>query len=274
MRNKFKRYTLILTIISLLLFPMRTFAEGASQTIYSVDTSNKQVALVFDDSNAHVLEILQILSENEVKATFFVIGSEVEKNPDWIKEIASQGHAIGNHTYSHSHSTQITAEQLKIELEKTDEIVKKYTGHSTAPFFQPPYGDYDSSVLQTLGEAGYSKTICWTIPSPDWSGISASQINQQVIDNIVPGAIIVLHANPGAVNTPSALPEMITWLKSEGYAFVTVPQLLDNSAAETKETAAQEEIPPDSITTGSQYKKPDPMSWRIYRLCTLFESRE
>lgn len=114
-----------------------------------------------------------------------------------IKNIAKQGHDIGNHSYSHPYFTKIFAAETKNQLQRTENLIREITGKSTKPLFRPPYGDYNSTVLQ------------------------------RVVTNITPGAIILMHTGAGATGTVSALPTVITKLKNMGYRFVTVSQLLN-----------------------------------------------
>ncbi|SHJ64508.1 LysM peptidoglycan-binding domain-containing protein [Parasporobacterium paucivorans] len=219
-------------IILTLILPSQIFAAEPSQLITKGSTSGKMVALTFDDGDdgGSIPEILQILSANGIKATFFLTGKAVSHHPEWIQAIVNQGHAIGNHSYSHPYFTQLTAEQMRAELDQTEAIVRNYTGQSTKPLFRPPYGAYNSTILQVVGDAGYTKTIYWTIDTLDWKGISASEITQRVLGNITPGAIVLMHVGSGAVNTPTALPGIISSLKASGYQFVTVPQILAGAA--------------------------------------------
>ena len=116
---------------------------------------------------------------------------------------------------------------MKKELMKAETVFKEKTGQSTKPYFRPPYGDYNSAVLQAVGDAGYTLTITWTIDTLDWEGISASKITQSVLSKASPGSIVLMHAGSGAVNTPAALPTIIKGLKDKGYTFVTIPELLN-----------------------------------------------
>lgn len=133
---------------------------------------------------------------------------------------------IGNHSYTHPYFTDLTSKQMKSELSKTETTIKKITGQTTKPYFRPPYGDFNSSVLETLGAIGYTKTIYWTIDTLDWEGLSAKAITKKVLNKACPGAIVLMHAGGGAKYTPAALPKIIKSLKEKGYQFVTIPELL------------------------------------------------
>ncbi len=208
-------------------------SAAPSQVVSKGNTTEKVVALTFDDGadGANISRILQTLSTDNVKATFFLTGSGAANHGQKIRNIASQGHQIGNHSYTHSYFTQISAAQMRNELQRTETLIQQLTGRTTKPYFRPPYGAYNSSVLQTVGDAGYTRTIMWTIDTIDWRGDSATTIVNRVMSRITPGAIILMHTGAGASGTPSALPTIITRLKSMGYRFVTISQMLNLSSA-------------------------------------------
>jgi len=204
------------------------FAAGASQLVTKGNTASKVVAFTFDDGDdgGNIQEILQILARNNIKATFFFTGTAAENHPALVKAVSEAGHEMGNHSYSHPDFTTLTYGQMLDELNKADSIMKNATGKSTKPLFRPPYGAYSSSVLQAVGDDGYSKTIYWTIDTLDWKGITAAEIYSKVLNNITPGAIVLMHAGSGAPNTKNALQNLIDSLKAGGYTFTTVSGLL------------------------------------------------
>jgi peptidoglycan-N-acetylglucosamine deacetylase len=207
-----------------------TIAQAVtSKVITKVYTTEKVVALTFDDGSdgTNIPAILKILSDNRIKATFFLTGKAVINHPTRIKSIVANAHAIGNHSYSHPNFTKISTTLMKSELTKTESLIKNLTGKTSKPYFRPPYGYYNTLVLQTVGSIGYTKTIKWNIDTIDWDGRSAYKITSKVLNNIVPGSIILMHTGAGAKYTPTALPTIIKSLKAKGYRFVTIPQLLN-----------------------------------------------
>jgi LysM repeat protein len=154
-------------------------------------------------------------------------GSGAANHPTSIKNITTQGHAIGNHSYSHPDFTKLTAAQMKAELDKAEATIKNITGKTTKPLFRAPFGAVNSAVLSGVGAAGYTHTIQWNIDTVDWKGVSSTAITDKVVNNIVPGSIVLMHTGAGASGTPGALPGMISKLKAKGYSFVTVQQLLN-----------------------------------------------
>lgn len=218
--------------VLLILFTVLSFSgqsHAASSTyITKGSTTSKVVALTFDDGSdgTNVNKILDILSANNVKATFFLTGSGAKNHPSWIKNISAKGHQLGNHSYSHPDFTKLTAAKMKSELDTTETTIKGITGKSTKPIFRAPFGASNAAVLKAVGDAGYTHTIQWNIDTVDWKGISATEITNKVVNNIVPGSIVLMHTGAGASGTPGALPGMISKLKAKGYKFVTVSELL------------------------------------------------
>ena len=211
-----------------------TAQAATSQLITRVPTTSKVVALTFDDGSdgTNIPVILKILSTYNVKATFFVTGKAVINHPSRIKSIVAQGHTVGNHSYSHPYFTKISTDAMKYQLNKTETLFKNLTGKTTKPYFRPPYGAYNTLVLQTVGSIGYTRTIKWNIDTIDWDGRSAYRIYSKVLNNIVPGSIVLMHTGAGAKYTPTALPTIIKGLKAKGYRFLTIPQLLALTAGQ------------------------------------------
>lgn len=218
--------------VLLILFTVLSFSgqsQAASSTFVTKgNTTSKVVALTFDDGSdgTNINKILDILSANNVKATFFLTGSGANNHPTWIKNISAKGHQLGNHSYSHPDFTKLTAAKIKSELDTTEATIKGLTGKTTKPIFRAPFGASNASVLKAVGDAGYTHTIQWNIDTVDWKGVSSTQITDKVLNNIVPGSIVLMHTGAGASGTPGALPGMISKLKAKGYKFVTVSELL------------------------------------------------
>jgi peptidoglycan/xylan/chitin deacetylase (PgdA/CDA1 family) len=203
---------------------------SSSQLITKGSTSSKLIALTFDDGSdgANISSILSILNANNIKATFFITGQAAEDHPSLIKAITNAGMEIGNHSYSHPDFTTISASSMQSQLTTTENIIYNITGRSTKPYFRPPYGEYNSTVLQVVGDAGYTKTIYWTIDTIDWDGRSASEIYTKVLNKATPGAIVLMHAGSGS-NTKYALQTMIDGLRDMGYSFATVSGVLSGT---------------------------------------------
>jgi len=207
-------------------------SASSSQLITKGSTASKLIALTFDDGDdgANISSILAILADNNIKATFFVTGKAAEDHPSLIKAISNAGMEIGNHSYSHPDFTTISVSSMQSQLSTTESIISGITGKSTKPYFRPPYGAYNSAVLQAVGDAGYTKTIYWTIDTIDWDGRSASEIYTKVLNNATPGAIVLMHAGSGS-NTKYALQTMIDGLRNMGYSFATVSGVLSGTSS-------------------------------------------
>jgi peptidoglycan-N-acetylglucosamine deacetylase len=201
-----------------------------STVYYNGSRDKKLVALTFDDGpdDKYTPEVLSILKQENIHATFFLIGNRVTAFPDRVKQIASLGHAIGNHSWDHPDFNKLTASQMQMELKKTDQVLYPLIGYHTQ-LFRPPYGSANDSVLKEARAEGYA-VIDWSVDSLDWKGTQPKQILNYVRQEIYPGGIILQHSAGGngdtLENTVTALPKIISELRSSGYQFVTIPELL------------------------------------------------
>ncbi|MDT8863068.1 polysaccharide deacetylase family protein [Alkalihalobacillus sp. MEB130] len=199
-----------------------------NKMIYMGDSSRKQIALTFDDGpeKTYTPQILEILRDKEVKATFFVVGKMAKEYPEQLKQMYEEGHVIGNHTWDHPYITELTDEQLIENVQSTNEEIEKITGFKPN-LFRPPFGEMEDRQAGLLHQQGY-RTIMWTADTKDWSGVPAEKIVSTVKQEARPGVIVLQHNYhvEGEFDTVQALPEIIDDLKAEGYEFVTVPTLL------------------------------------------------
>lgn len=186
--------------------------------------NGKYVALTFDDGpHPNVTpEVLQTLKEHDIKATFFMLGSQVEKYPETAAQVAREGHEIGNHTYHHPNLRKQTYAEMMEEVRKTNEKIELATG-VTPELFRPPYGIYTNEVLDYAGTSGYSMVL-WSVDSLDWKHRNAEAIHRIVTQQIVNESIVLLHDIHAT--TAEALPALIQSLQKEGYSFLTVSELL------------------------------------------------
>ncbi len=193
------------------------------EPIYQGQQGKKQIALTCNVvwGEEFVPDMLKILKEKNVKITFFMGGDWVEKFPDLTKDIAEQGHQLGNHGYSHPHPTYISYQQNIDEIKKTEDAVYKATGKRTT-LFAPPYGEFNDKVLEAAGSIGY-KTILWSIDTVDWQRPDPQVIVDRVMRKNHNGAIVLMHPTAPTVK---ALPQMIDSLTKEGYKFVTVSEMI------------------------------------------------
>lgn len=192
--------------------------------IYCVAREDKKVALTFDAAwgSDKTQGILDILNENEITATFFLVGMWVDKNEELVKKIDAQGIEIGTHSNTHPDLTKLDKTQIELELSVSSAKIEKLT-NKKVKVFRPPYGAYNNVLLECAENLGI-KTIQWDVDTLDWKGISASQINSNVFKKVKSGSIILCHNNSD--NILQALPGLILGLKSRGYSFETISSLI------------------------------------------------
>jgi len=206
----------------------RTF-QFFGRIVPRVETSQRVVALTFDDGPTRdkTAEVMRLLREREVRATFFVTGGELEQNADAGREIVAAGHELGNHSYSHERMVFVTPAYVRREVERTDELIRA-AGHSGEIHFRPPYGKKLLALPFYLSRHG-RKTITWDV-EPDSelrTDADAAAITRHVLDRTRPGSIILLHVMyPNRAETMKAVPPIIEGLRRDGYRFVTVSELL------------------------------------------------
>ncbi len=190
--------------------------------LISMDTREKNVALTFDDGpdSSSTLEIIKILNSYQVPGTFFFIGQQVDRHPEVVKAALAGGHVIANHSWSHIRPTDVNAEVLMDEIYRAQEKLDQYGANQL--LFRPPYGLVNEEHMPALVKAGF-KTIVWSIDSMDWYFDNAENIVTCVVENIHPGAVILMHSSGGPKNrqaTIQALPMIIERLQKQGYSFV------------------------------------------------------
>lgn len=197
-----------------------------------VETEQKLVALTFDDGPmpAHTDEILRVLKEENVKATFFLIGGELEKNPDEAKKIVADGHEIGNHSYSHVRMVLVSPSFVKDEIERTDALIRA-AGYERPAHFRPPYGKKLFTLPFYLSQTG-RKTITWDVEPESFPEIAANtdEIVKHILANTRAGSIILLHVMYDRERKSlNAVKPVIEGLRSRGFQFVTVSELIAQS---------------------------------------------
>lgn len=216
-------------------FPQREIIDLASEfpgIVYNQgDPNEKKVALTFDDGPDAdtTVQILDILKEHDVKATFFVIGKRAEADEAVLKRMADEGHVIGNHTWNHPDLMKLDEARITEEILQVENFVEKVVGYRMK-LFRSPYGSLSRENVKQVADLGY-KIIAWNVDSLDWKSLSGEQVRTNILENVRNGSIILQHSagGPGEdlSGTVEALPTIITTLKKEGYRFVTVPELLD-----------------------------------------------
>jgi len=204
-------------------------------TIYRHTTSEKVVALTFDDgpSVEWTPLILDELKIAGVKATFFMLGEHVQRYPEIARRVVAEGHEIENHSYGHHVLIYYKTEELIKEIKDTEKAIKDVTGRTTQ-YFRPPKAWLSSAEKKTINEMGY-KIILWTLNSKDWVTFHDKQIVSYITRHIQPGDILLFHDSGGALTaeggdrkqTVRTIPRLVRKLKEKGYRFVTVEELLE-----------------------------------------------
>lgn len=191
--------------------------------------NEKIIALTFDDGpdDVYTPAVLDVLKEKQVRATFFLIGNRVEQYPEVTRRIIEEGHLIGNHTFTHPNTGKPLGEQLRNELERTEKALAAF-GVSPSYLFRPPYGALTAPAAVEVANMGYRLAL-WSIDSLDWRGLSKEEVLNNVVPHIAPGRVILQHSagGPGEDLSGSvqALPEIIDYLRQQGYTFVTMDQM-------------------------------------------------
>ena len=189
--------------------------------ISDIETSEKVVYLTFDDGpTKETSKIIDLLDDLNVKATFFLIGDNIEKNMEDAKLIAENGHDIGNHTYSHNRMIFKSPSFIKEEIDKTNELIKTI-GYEKEIFFRPPYGKKLFVLPQYLNKIN-QKTVMWNIEPESYeeSSKSPEAIANHVKENVRNGSIILLHPmNDSTGKILKSIRLVVEQLKSEGYSF-------------------------------------------------------
>ncbi len=190
------------------------------------DTTKRQVIFTFDggSGNQSANKILDILSKNNIKGTFFLTGDWVKRNPVLVKRMIKEGHEVFNHTMNHPHLTSLQDEQIVHELNFMDANLYTITGSSTHPYFRPPYGDRDSRVLNVAARNGY-RSVYWTVDALDWEesqGRSSAETKNIILSTLAPGNIYLMHLGDNI--TGDILQEVIDEIHAVGYSIVSLTQ--------------------------------------------------
>lgn len=211
-------------VITLVVTSVGTRAAKRLVPIYSVDTPDKKIAVTFDVAweNSNTEELIKILKDNDARATFFVTGDWCDRYPDDVRKFHEAGHEIENHSDKHPHVLGANVNDLIADTRECSRKIKMLTGEEPA-LYRAPYGEYDDNLITTLDGMGM-KVIQWDVDSVDWKEPSAADIKKKVLKGVKPGSILLFHND--LANTTEALPEILSELKSQGFKFVSVNDLI------------------------------------------------
>jgi peptidoglycan/xylan/chitin deacetylase (PgdA/CDA1 family) len=209
-------------------------ANGPAVAVRSGDGSRPQLALTFDagsDAGA-TADILDLLASRGIHASFGFTGRWVESNPEVARRIVAEGHVVFNHTWDHRSFTgfstgmaPLTRDERLNELRDAATIIRTVTGADPAPWFRPPYGDFDKSVLVDAAAGGYPIVLMWSTDSLGWKGLDPTAVTARVLAGAEPGAIILLHVGSASTDA-AALPAILDGLRDRGLSPVTIAELL------------------------------------------------
>lgn len=192
-------------------------------------TDKKEVALTFDDwaREAVVLEVLDILDEYNIQATFYLKTGIVEENPNLARILIERGHEVANHSHSHIDSTTLSHEELQDDLYQAHKIITEAIQEQPTLYFRPPFGSVDESSAQAVAAMGFDVIGNYDVSSYDWNDdFSREDVINRVMTRIQPGSVIVMHIL-NDIHTPAVLPDLIEALQDDGYEFVLTSDWLE-----------------------------------------------
>lgn len=191
--------------------------------VYQGNPGKREMSLMINVAwgTEYIEGILQVLRENQAKATFFLDGSWLAKNPETAKKIAAEGHEIGNHAYTHPDMAALSAQRQREQIVKTEAEIEKTLG-AKSKWFAPPSGSYNDTTVLVAREQGMG-TVLWTLDTVDWRRPPRDQIINRILPNAKNGALVLMHPTEP---TLAALRTLIPELKNKGFRLVTVSELL------------------------------------------------
>lgn len=247
LRVVIRRYQVIifgcLTLLSGAVIPAKWEPPFRPYAVPQVESLPKRpwIALTFDDGphSGRTEQLLEVLKQANVPATFFVVGKMADRYPLLVQRIAKEGHELANHTYNHPNLSQLDEREVIGELDQTRDVIQRLTGQRTI-LYRPPGGDFTRRTVRAAHKAGY-QMVLWSIISHDVNGITPNAMCRRILNNADDGGIVLMHS--GMQNTIVMLPDLIAQLKARGYQFVTMSTLIK---------PASQKVPTEVIQTVSQ----------------------
>ena len=192
--------------------------------IYNVKTEEKKIAFTMNCAwNADDIDsILEILKNNNVKITFFIVGEWIDKYPEAVKKIYEEGHEIANHSDTHKHVNNLSYEDNVKEINLANEKIKNITGEENK-LYRAPYGEYNNTVIKAAKENGYIP-IQWNLDTLDYTGITGEEMWDRIKNKLQAGDIILSHN--GTKHTAESLDMLIKNIKEKGFEIVRVSDLI------------------------------------------------
>ncbi|MCK5012687.1 MAG: polysaccharide deacetylase family protein [Candidatus Omnitrophica bacterium] len=204
-------------------------------TIYRIKTDKKRVLLTFDDgpSPDWTPKILDELKKENISAVFFMIGHHVQKYPDIARQVASEGHTIGNHGYAHSVMFYYTPAEIEEEIQYTEHVIREATGQTTK-YFRPPKAWLRRNIKKKVKSMGY-ETILWSLNSKDWVSFNHKSIVKYISGHIKNGDILLFHDSGNVTTTEGgnrrqtvkSISLLARALREKGFEFVSIEELIN-----------------------------------------------
>lgn len=211
-----------------------------------IQTTRPVVALTFDDGPHPQLtpKLLDLLKERNIRATFYVIGRNVEAYPEITRRIVEEGHEIGNHSFSHPALSKVGAARVKSEIERTNAAIRQATGVLPRTM-RPPYGATNAALNRRLREEFDLPVILWSVDPQDWKYRNSTRVSSHIIEHSQPGDIILAHdIHPSTID---AMPRALDALLARGLQFVTVSELLEMGQEAESAPATHEMVSADAV---------------------------
>src|SRR5215467_12367837 len=196
------------------------------------------IALTFDDGPSTKLtpKLLDLLAAHHIKATFFVIGENVAEHPEIVARAAREGHEIGNHSWSHPNFGKMSQENVRSQIQRTDDAIKNATGKRPT-LLRPPYGSITDGEKRWIHDQFGYNIILWDVDPLDWKRPGPAVVRNRILKETRPGSIVLSHdIHPGTIE---AMPSTLAELESKGFKFVTVSELLDMATPVTPHPKAE-----------------------------------
>lgn len=214
---------------------MSPTGQWYGRTFAGLPRGSKQLALTYDDgpNDPYTLQLLEVLARHNVRATFFLIGRYVTQRPDIARELVKAGHAIGNHTFSHPNLIFASSRQTKLELQRCEQALNDAIGQHSS-LFRPPFGGRRPGTLRMARRLGL-EPIMWRVSGHDWKGRPAEYVENKIRRQVRGGDVILLHDGGHTAfgadrsQTVIATDRLIPWYKSQGYEFVTIPEMAEQT---------------------------------------------
>jgi len=195
------------------------------KSYHSVRVAGPYLSMTFDDGphpvNTPVL--LNLLAKNDIKSTFFIIGSNVQRYPDLVKRMVDEGHEVANHTFSHPALNQVSAAEVDSQISRTQEAIVKACG-VTPKLMRPPYGAFNNALISEMRSTYALTTVFWSVDPNDWKKPGASVVADRILSGAQKGSIILSHD----IHAPTieAMYTALPGLKLKGFNSVTASQLI------------------------------------------------